>query len=65
MHLQTLIVSESMPSMRSIPAIRSLGVGGWVSGNKSVLIYWSVVTTLPSMTRYVAGVMDFTDIEPK
>jgi hypothetical protein len=27
---QTLIVSESMPSTRLIPAIRSLGVGGWV-----------------------------------
>jgi hypothetical protein len=28
---QTLIVLESMPSTRSIPAIRSLGLGGWVS----------------------------------
>jgi hypothetical protein len=49
--LQTLIVSESMPSTRSIPAIRSLGVGGWVSINRSFSIYWSVVTALPSMTR--------------
>jgi hypothetical protein len=33
---QTVIVSESMPSTQSIPAIRSLGVGGWVSVNRSV-----------------------------
>jgi hypothetical protein len=33
---QTLIVSESMPSTRSIPAIRSLGVGGWVFVSRSV-----------------------------
>jgi hypothetical protein len=35
-HSQTLIVSESIPSTGSIPAIKSLGVGGWVSVSKSV-----------------------------
>jgi hypothetical protein len=40
---QTLIVSESMPSTRSIPAIRPLGVGGWVSVDRSVSICWLVV----------------------
>jgi hypothetical protein len=35
---QTLIMSESMPSTRSIPAIRSLGVGGWVFVNRFVPI---------------------------
>jgi hypothetical protein len=64
-HSQILIVSESMPSTRSIPAIRSLGVGGWVSDDKSVSICWSVVTVLPSMTRQVAGAVDFVGIEPK
>jgi hypothetical protein len=48
---QTLIVSESMPSTRSSPAIKSLGVGGWVGGwvssSKSVSTYWLEVTTLP------------------
>jgi hypothetical protein len=46
-----LIVLESMSSTRLIPAIRSLGVGGWVSINRSVPIYWLEVTALPSMTR--------------
>jgi hypothetical protein len=62
---QILIVSESMPSTRSIPAIRSLGVGGWVFNDRFVSIYWSVVTALPSMTRQAAGVVDFAGIEPK
>jgi hypothetical protein len=47
MHSQTLIVSESMPSTRLIPAIKSLGVGGWVSDNRSVSVCWLVVTALP------------------
>jgi hypothetical protein len=65
MRSQNLIVLESMPSTRSILAIRSLGVGGWVSVNRSALIYWSTVTVLPSMTRQAAGVVDVTGIEPK
>jgi hypothetical protein len=60
--LQILIMSESMPSTQSIPVIRSLGVGGWVSVNRSVLNCWSVVTALPSMTRQAAGVVDFAGI---
>jgi hypothetical protein len=65
MHSQTLIVSESIPSTRSIPVIRSLGVGGWVSGNRSVPICWSTVTALASITRQATGVVDFAGIEPK
>jgi hypothetical protein len=47
MRSQTLIVSESMPSTRLIPVIKSLGVGGWVSDNRSISICWLVVTVLP------------------
>jgi hypothetical protein len=36
MHSQTLIVLESMSSTRLIPAIRSLGVCGWDSDDRSV-----------------------------
>jgi hypothetical protein len=38
---------------------------GWVSFNKSVLIYWSAVTVLPSMTRHATRVVDAAGIEPK
>jgi hypothetical protein len=55
---QILIVSESMPSTRSIPVIRSLGVGGWVSVNRSISICYLVVTALPLMKRHAAGVVD-------
>jgi hypothetical protein len=54
-----------MPSTRSIPAIRSLGVGGWVFFDRSISICWLVVTALPSMTRQAAGVVDVASIEPK
>jgi hypothetical protein len=62
---QTLIVLESISLTRSIPVIRSLGVGGWVSFDRYVSICWWVVTVLPSMTRQAAGAMDATGIEPK
>jgi hypothetical protein len=62
---QILIVSKSMASTRSIPAIRSLRVGGWDSVNRSVPICWSVVTAFPSMTRHATGVVDVTSIEPR
>jgi hypothetical protein len=59
------IVSEIISPTRSIPAIRSLGVGGWGFFDRSVSICWLVETVLPSMTRQVAGVVDVTGIEPK
>jgi hypothetical protein len=62
---QILIMSESMPSTRSIPAIMSVGVSGWVSEDRFVSIYWLMVTTSPSMTRQAVGAVDFADIEPK
>jgi hypothetical protein len=65
MRSQTLIVLESMSSTRLIPAIRSLGVGGWDSNNRSVSICWSEVTALPSTTRQAAGAMDSAGIEPR
>jgi hypothetical protein len=64
-HSQIFIMSESMPSTQSIPAIRSLGVSGWVSVNRSVLICWLEVTALLSMTRQAAGAVDFAGMEPK
>jgi hypothetical protein len=42
-----------------IPAIRSLGVGGWVFFDRSVSICWLVVT------RQAAGAVDVAGIEPK
>ena len=62
---QTMIVSESMPSTRSSPAIRSRGVGGSVFASRSVPTYWLEVTALLSMTRQAAGAMDSAGIEPK
>jgi hypothetical protein len=62
---EILIVSESMPSTGSIPAIRSLGVGEWESDDRSVSICWSVVIVLPSMTRQAARAVDSVGIEPK
>jgi hypothetical protein len=39
---------------------------GWVgSDGRSVSIYWSVVTALPSMLRQAAGAVDVAYIEPK
>jgi hypothetical protein len=38
---------------------------GWVFFNRSVSIYWLVVTVLPSMTRQAARVVDVAGIEPK
>jgi hypothetical protein len=52
---QILIVSESMPSTRSILAIRSLGVGGWVSIYIYVLICWSAVTTQVGQAHVATG----------
>jgi hypothetical protein len=40
-------------------------MGGWDSDDRSVSICWSVVTTLPSMTRQEAVAMDSVGIEPK
>jgi hypothetical protein len=54
-----------MPLTQSILVIKSLGVGGWVFADRSVLICWLVVTVLPSMTRQAAGAVDVADIEPK
>jgi hypothetical protein len=65
MRSQTLIVLESMSSVRLIPAIRSLGAGGWDSDDRSVLISWSEVTALPSMMRQAAEAMGSSGIEPK
>jgi hypothetical protein len=58
-------MSEGMSSTRSIPAIGSLGVGGWVFFDRSVSICRLEVTAFPSMTRKAAGAMDVTGIEPK
>jgi hypothetical protein len=58
-------MSESMPSTRPIPAIKSLGVGGWVSVNRSVLTCSLEVTVLPSMTRQAGGAVEFAGMEPK
>jgi hypothetical protein len=38
---------------------------GWVPDDRSVSIYWLVVTALPSMTRQAVGAVDVTSIEPK
>jgi hypothetical protein len=65
MRSQTLIVLESMSSTRLIPAVRSLGVGGWEFDDRSISIGWSVATALPSMTRQAAGAVGSDDIKPK
>jgi hypothetical protein len=38
---------------------------GWVFFNRSVSIYWLVVTALPSMMRQEAGAVEVAGIEPK
>jgi hypothetical protein len=60
-----MIVSESMPSTRSIPAIKSLGVGGWVFARRFDPTCWLEVTALFSMTRQAAGVVDLINMESK
>jgi hypothetical protein len=65
MRSHALIVSESIHSTRSIPAISFLGLGGWVFFDRSVLIYWLVVTALPSMTWQAARAVGVAGFEPK
>jgi hypothetical protein len=62
---QILIVSEIISPTRSIPAIRSLGVGGWGFLDKSVSICWLVETALPLMRRQATGAVDIAGIELK